>query len=111
QTRRVIEAGRIVRDRRQIFVLVVGAHAAADEQAGRAHLVPAQGGAGARREAQAALQQVVAGETVHAEQGQVVQLGDLAVFVRDARVQVRLVGNRQLGHRLKDQVGRGAEAA
>ncbi|MNE44620.1 hypothetical protein D3C80_1388560 [compost metagenome] len=88
QTGGIIEARGIVRDRGQELVLVVGANAAADEQAGGALVVPTQGGAGAGGEAEAAFHQVVAGKTIHAEQRAVVQLQRLTVLVGDARIKV-----------------------
>ncbi|MNE26660.1 hypothetical protein D3C80_1200350 [compost metagenome] len=110
QTRGVIEARGIVRDRGQELVLIVGANAAADEQAGRAFVVPAQSGPGAGGEAQAAFHQVVAGETIHAEQRAVVQLQSLAVLVGDARIKVGVGRGRKLDHRLQDQIRSSAEA-
>ncbi|MNX56904.1 hypothetical protein D3C86_877090 [compost metagenome] len=107
----IIEAGRIVRDRRQELALVVSADATAQEQAGGAHIVPAQGGAGAGGEAHPAFHQVLTGEAIHAEQGGFVQFQRLAVFVGDARVQISLGRGGQLRHWLKNQVGRRAEAA
>ncbi|MNJ33519.1 hypothetical protein D3C77_282060 [compost metagenome] len=111
QARGIVEARRVVGNGRQILVQIVDAHAAADEEAGRAHLVPAQGRARPGGEAQSAFQQVVAGEAVHAEQGQVVQFGDLAVLVGDAGVQLGLVRDRQLRHRLQNHARCRAEPA